>query len=272
MARRGTAMPVSRKQIASRWMEFLCWSMAREMFLRRYIRRKRLLSFSRAASCRTTRCRGSRSFSNFSTSSRRWFRASRIHSCRMFRPWRPCLRQASEKLAKLRLQAEVDTQPVAVKDTPLFTQLASELLSGGTPVRFRAEGQSMSPSLEGGELITVSPLSNRPLKQGQIVFARSNDAVIAHRIVATVEEHSQLEIKGDASDESERVALAGVLGRVTHSERDGHMNSLDTRGSYWLAAVRTFKKRTTRALALRLKNGASTAAIALAVLSASAFV
>ena len=182
------------------------------------------------------------------------------------------MRQASEKLAKLRLQAEVETQPVAVRDTRLFTQLASELLGGGTPVRFRAEGQSMSPSLEGGELLTVSPLGNRPLKQGQIVFARSNDAVIAHRIVATVEEHSQLEIKGDASAESERVAIGGVLGRVTHSERDGHMNSLDTRGSHWLAAVRTFKKRATRALALRLKSGATTAAIAFAIVSASAFV
>ncbi len=170
------------------------------------------------------------------------------------------MRPASEKVASTR------------RDTRLFTQLASELLSEGVPVRFRAEGQSMSPALEGGEVLTVAPLGDRPLEPRQIVLARSDDGVKAHRIVAKVEESSQLEIKGDAGLESERVALAGVLGRVIHSERDGQMNRLDTRGSYWLAAIRTIKKRATRAMALRLKGGATTAAVALAVVSASAFV
>ena len=178
------------------------------------------------------------------------------------------MRPASEKLAKLRLQADAGT----LRDTRLFTQLASELLNDGVPVRFRAEGQSMSPALEGGELLTVSPLDQRPIEKGQIVLARSNGAVTAHRIVAQVENSSPLEIKGDAGIQSEHVAFADVLGRVTHSERDGHMTSLDTRGSYWLAAIRTFKKRATRAVALRLKSGGSIAAIAFAVVFASAFI
>src|SRR6202000_3124371 len=103
----------------------------------------------------------------------------------------------AEKLAKLRLQAEADAGPLAlaVKDSRLFTQLAAELLSEGTPVRFRAEGQSMTPSLEGGELLTVAPLGERTLEQGQIVFARTNGAVIAHRIVAKADENSQFELQ-----------------------------------------------------------------------------
>jgi uncharacterized repeat protein (TIGR01451 family) len=150
------------------------------------------------------------------------------------------------------------------RDSRLFARLVTDLLGSGVPVRFRAEGRSMSPSLHGGELLTVVPVRETALEPGSIVLTNAADRIHAHRIVALDSVAATLQTKGDAGRHPESVEFAGVLGRVTQFERDGHMTRLDTRGSYWRAAIRAVAKRAGTALAIRLRGAAPVAAFALA--------
>jgi uncharacterized repeat protein (TIGR01451 family) len=122
----------------------------------------------------------------------------------------------------------------------------------------------MTPSLQGGELLTVEPFGGNPLERGNIVLTKAANHLQVHRIVAMHSGRATLRIKGDAGRESESVAFDDVLGRVTYSERDGQMTRLDTRAAHWRAAIRTFAKRATTAIAVRLRRAAPVAAFAIA--------
>ncbi len=149
-------------------------------------------------------------------------------------------------------------------DSRLFSRVVAGLLRSGIPVRFRADGSSMSPSLRGGELLTVEPLGENVLATGNIVLTNKSERLHAHRIVALPSHGSTLETKGDAGWHSETIALSDVLGRVTQSERDGQIMNHHTRLTYWRAAIRTFTKRAAAAVAVRLRRSIPVALFVLA--------
>ncbi|MGA8035809.1 MAG: C25 family cysteine peptidase [Candidatus Acidiferrales bacterium] len=123
----------------------------------------------------------------------------------------------------------------------------------------------MTPTLEGGELLTVEPVGERFLAAGDIIFTHSDEGLRAHRIVALPRAGSTLETKGDAGWHPEPVALDGVLGRVTQSERDGQIMKHDTRAAHWRAAIRAFTKRARTAVVVQLRRAGPVAVFALAL-------
>ena len=65
----------------------------------------------------------------------------------------------------------------------LFVEVSTDLLRRGQSVRFRAPGWSMHPSIKDGETITVEPVAPCDVKRGDIILYRSQQGVIAHRVV-----------------------------------------------------------------------------------------
>src|ERR1700730_1036446 len=110
----------------------------------------------------------------------------------------------------------------------LFLDLAAELLGRGHRVRFRAEGESMHPTIRGGEAIMVEPVPAGGLKNGDIALYRAQRGVTAHRLVRI--EGQRFIMRGDAPGSAdEPVVQQQVLGKVVALERTGHRIDLRRR-------------------------------------------
>ena len=113
-----------------------------------------------------------------------------------------------------------------VPDTLRFIHVIEELLGGGHPVRFRAPGGSMHPTIRDGEIITVGPLGQSPVQVGDVVLYRRGRAAIAHRVIGL--QSGGFVLRGDAAHSCDRpIERAQVLGRVVGIERDGRSVGVD---------------------------------------------
>ena len=100
--------------------------------------------------------------------------------------------------------------------------LTQTVLAKGARFRFYARGSSMYPFIKNGDLITISPLSDAPLRPGDIVaFARlETGKLVVHRVIRRM--GNFFSIKGDnAPGDGEIVPRAKILGRVNKVERNG---------------------------------------------------
>ena len=100
--------------------------------------------------------------------------------------------------------------------------LLEGVIGRGLPFRFRATGSSMAPFIRDGDIVTVSPIKDRPPRPGDVVaFARpGSQKLIVHRVVRRQE--AGWLIKGDSCAVAEGpIPKENVLGRVTRVERDG---------------------------------------------------
>jgi signal peptidase I len=91
-----------------------------------------------------------------------------------------------------------------------------------SPFRFRAEGFSMSPFLKEGDIITIAPLRQSPVRRGDIVaFIHPNtEKPVVHRVVR--KEGASLKIRGDnALNGDGFIPASSILGKVTRVERKG---------------------------------------------------
>lgn len=110
-------------------------------------------------------------------------------------------------------------------ETPDFLEQARQLLSRSLPVELRMSGSSMGPAIEDGDIITVEPITDEPIKQGDIVLYHSRfDTAVIHRVIRL--ERSSLErcivTRGDAASHNDApVPLHRILGRVRRVERAG---------------------------------------------------
>ena len=159
------------------------------------------------------------------------------------------------------------------RDSRLFSDLATGFLRAGIPIRFRADGASMRPTLKGDELLTVEPIDQAPLKRGNIVLTHCEEGIKAHRIVALTETGDAFETRGDAGLESESGNSRTILGRVTQMESPARSERLDTRASRLRATVRKVSYRLRVAASLRLRRITSlalfsSAAVALLLVAA----
>jgi hypothetical protein len=100
--------------------------------------------------------------------------------------------------------------------TSRFVDVTSDLLSRGYGVRFRAGGDSMTPAIGDGDLITVKPMTADRLGPGRVVLYRRHHRVFAHRIVQTATSaDGRIVLRGDAARMcDEPVAPSQVLGEV----------------------------------------------------------
>lgn len=107
-----------------------------------------------------------------------------------------------------------------------FIDLAKALLRRGQPLRFRATGASMEPSIRSGDLLTVDPIDAQALRPGDVVLYQSERGPRVHRMVGQV--GATFRLQGDAPGcLVEEVPVAEVLGRVALVERGGRPIRLD---------------------------------------------
>ena len=110
-------------------------------------------------------------------------------------------------------------------ETPDFLEQARQLLSRSLPVEMRMSGTSMSPAIEDGDIITIEPITDEPVKQGDIVLYHSRfDTAVIHRVIRLERASSERCVitRGDrASHNDTPVPLHRVLGRVRRVERAG---------------------------------------------------
>ena len=152
------------------------------------------------------------------------------------------------------------------RNSRLFGELAQHFLSAGTPVRFRAEGASMRPNLNGNELLTVAPVDPAAVVRGHVLLTRDGAQFKAHRVVSCARK-SAIATRGDAGWSDEPVDRGHILGRVSFVEHDGNSARIaqDSRFSFFRATIRRVTHRICAAIELRFRNALSLSVVALAV-------
>jgi signal peptidase I len=108
---------------------------------------------------------------------------------------------------------------------PDFLRLATQILSRGTALRFKARGGSMYPSIEDGSLVEVEPVQASAVRTGDLVLCYGGkNRLIVHRVIdATTQADAVLLVtKGDSARLADRpVHAEDVLGRVVAIYKGG---------------------------------------------------
>jgi len=122
--------------------------------------------------------------------------------------------------------------PILLNNSDLL-KISSNLIEKSASIRFRAKGSSMRPFIQDGDLITVSPLRDYPIRVGDVVLYKTVDnRPIVHRVIrkTTIAGKAAFFIKGDATfGPPEKIGMKNILGRVTAIERNGRERRLDTK-------------------------------------------
>ncbi|MFP5263707.1 MAG: signal peptidase I [Blastocatellia bacterium] len=109
-------------------------------------------------------------------------------------------------------------------ETPDFLEQARQLLSRSLPVELRMSGGSMRPAIEDGDVVTIEPITDEPVRQGDIVLYHSRfDTAVIHRVVR-VDKSAERSIltRGDSAAQNDLpVSIHRILGRVKLVERAG---------------------------------------------------
>jgi signal peptidase I len=110
-------------------------------------------------------------------------------------------------------------------ETPEFLEQARQLLSRTVPIEMRMSGSSMRPAIEDGDVITIEPIKDEPVRSGDIVLYQSRfDTGVIHRVVR-IERSSAGRLvltRGDAASQNDLpVPVHRILGRVKVVEREG---------------------------------------------------
>ncbi len=101
--------------------------------------------------------------------------------------------------------------------------LTQAALAKGAQFRFCAKGLSMYPFIKDGDLITISPLSDAPLRPGDIVaFVRLRTGkLVVHRVIRRMGDFFFIKGDNNTPGDGEIVPRAKILGCVTKVERNG---------------------------------------------------
>lgn len=98
-----------------------------------------------------------------------------------------------------------------------FGAVSLDLLHSGHPIRFRATGSSMYPTIRDGDFITVEPLASGAVRTGDIVMYTTDERFVVHRVVAL--RSRDFVARGDALPQDDPPAsLDRLLGRVVAVE------------------------------------------------------
>jgi hypothetical protein len=116
---------------------------------------------------------------------------------------------------------------VSALPSPPVTALFAELLRRGEPVRFRARGASMSPSVRHGDIVRIAPAGLGALRLGDVVCYEPASGGLALHRVCSVGPHA-VAVRGDALAYRETVEPIRVLGALVAVERAGRILRLDT--------------------------------------------
>jgi signal peptidase I len=119
--------------------------------------------------------------------------------------------------------------------------LLEALLDKGLALCIRVTGNSMTPFLQGGEILTIKKVPYKTLRKGDVIFFKSPDGFpVMHRIIAKKQQEDDTYIfttKGDAVVIiDEPVREKDILGKVCKIERtasDSKRNHVDMEMPVW---------------------------------------
>jgi len=123
---------------------------------------------------------------------------------------------------------------------PALIDLLSAVLEKGARFRFQVKGFSMSPFIKDGDVVTVSPLSERSLGRGDVVafISPATRNLVVHRLVG--KRGNSYLIKGDNTPETDgSIVEANILGCVSKVERNGTRVFLGLGPERFLLAILT---------------------------------
>jgi len=112
----------------------------------------------------------------------------------------------------------------------LFLDVLGSVLGTGAAVRFRAHGDSMRPTIRGGDIVTAAPIVDGRIVTGDVLVFRSAGRVLAHRVVEidAAGAEQMVSLRGDAKAGCDAPArISEIVGRVVEVERDGRTIRLD---------------------------------------------
>jgi signal peptidase I len=125
----------------------------------------------------------------------------------------------------------------------VFVDLSERLLRNGQLVRFRARGDSMAPTIEDGDRLTVGPADPAGIRPGDIILFNQTERPIVHRVVAVLKGGDGgvvVVARGDAKKSDDApINPRQILGKVVAIEattvpprrRSGLVRFLQTLGS-----------------------------------------
>lgn len=121
------------------------------------------------------------------------------------------------------------------------------LLDRGEEVRFRAGGQSMTPTIRDGEIVGVRPLRGNPPLRGAIVLYRAHDRLILHRLIKITGNTAET-IADAAWSGKETIPLAAIAGTGVRVMRKDRSRRLDRGLDRWLGMARYWLRPVRRLL------------------------
>lgn len=71
-----------------------------------------------------------------------------------------------------------------------LTRVLEDLADG--PVTFKTRGNSMTPRIRSGDIVTVTPVDSADVKKGDVVLARVRGRLYLHLISATEKDRVQI--------------------------------------------------------------------------------
>ena len=89
-------------------------------------------------------------------------------------------------------------------------------LKEGKTVQFRPKGSSMTPRIESGQLVTVSPVDPESVEKGDVVLCKVNGHFYVHLVTAV--QGKRVQISNNHGHVNGWVGHNGIYGRVTKVE------------------------------------------------------
>jgi signal peptidase I len=114
-------------------------------------------------------------------------------------------------------------EPLECQGTELY-ELGMELAANGVSWRYEAQGWSMYPMIKAGDVLEVRPVPWRNVRVGDVLFYRSGERMLAHRVVGRCRDESEdsIRARGDAFlQEDPPICERDVIGRVDTIYRPG---------------------------------------------------
>ena len=90
-------------------------------------------------------------------------------------------------------------------------------LSNGETVSFRPRGSSMTPKIESGQLVTITPVNPEDIGKGDIVLCKVKGRFFVHLVSAV--QGQRFQISNNHNHVNGWVGVNGIFGKVTKIEK-----------------------------------------------------
>jgi uncharacterized repeat protein (TIGR01451 family) len=139
------------------------------------------------------------------------------------------------------------------RDSRLFEELCSTLLSRGNAVQFRANGQSMSPNIQDGDDVVVVRMSPAGPRRNDVVLAENADGLRVHRINSLDATSRLATLRSDTGVDLDPVS-SRILGKIVARRRGNSEETFHSLQTHIVHPLRIMARRAVAAASLRLRR------------------